>query len=86
MLINVVLFLICIGSVDSFHRLVSKCQSKVSFSRIFNANAPNLTPKAKTKVGRPQRRSSSQDSSNTGRVSVYCVGDSINIKELVSFN
>ena len=39
-------------------------------------------PKSKTKVGRPQRKISTAVTDTFGRVSVYCVGDSINIKEL----
>lgn len=39
-------------------------------------------PKSKTKVGRPQRKSILEDPDPFGRVSVYCIGDSINIKAL----
>jgi uncharacterized Rmd1/YagE family protein len=39
-------------------------------------------PKSKSKVGRPQRKGSLQDPTPYGRVSVYCVGDSVNIKAL----
>lgn len=42
----------------------------------------STSPKSKTRVGRPQRKIATEEKTSSGRVSVYCVGESIDIKAL----
>lgn len=81
-----VLLLVYFPTSTSWLSINRKC-NRWSLHPLFNSvnnagSSSNLTPRSKTKVGRPQRKLASEESTSSGRVSVYCVGDSINIKAL----